>query len=75
MYFPYPYTDPTLAAHMATAMPFHAYAMLPAYVAMTASVARVSMLPPVWAATAWNLALLGAIAGDACACGKANKPS
>jgi hypothetical protein len=75
MHIPNPYTDPTFAAQMAMAMPFPAYAMLPAYATMTAAIARASMLPPVLAATAWNLALLSAFTGDTCTCGKANKPA
>jgi hypothetical protein len=71
MYIPNPYTDPAYAAYMAFAFPFQPNLMLPTFVAASASLARASLLPTVCAATAWNMALLGVLAGNECACGKA----
>ena len=70
MYFPNPYSDPALATYMALAYPYQPYGLLPAYAAATAGFARAAMLVPVCAATAWNLALLGLLAGDASGLGK-----
>jgi hypothetical protein len=71
MYIPNPYSDPAFAAYMAFAFPLQSYLMLPTFVAASTNLARASLLPTVCAATAWNVALLGVLAGTECSCGKA----
>jgi hypothetical protein len=71
MYIPNPYSDPAYAAYMACMFPYHPYFMLPNYAAATAGLARAALLVPVCAATAWNLTMLGLLAGEGSAAGRA----
>ena len=64
MYIPNPYNDPAFAAYMAFMYPYQPYLLLPTFAVAAASVARASLLVPTCAATAWNLAILGLLAGE-----------
>ena len=66
MYIPNPYNDPAFAAYMAFMYPYQPYLLLPTFAVAAASVARASLLVPTCAATAWNLAILGILAGEGC---------
>lgn len=63
MYIPNPYMDPTFPVYMAMTFPLQSYVMLPALMAASTNMVRAASLPPVWAATAWNLAVLSVLAG------------
>ena len=72
MHIPNPYGDPALATYMALMFPYQPYPLLPSYAAAAAGFARAAMLVPVCAATAWNLAMLGLLAGEGLTPGKAD---
>lgn len=73
--FPSPYPDPLFMSYMAVMYPFHSYIMLPAVVAASANIARVSMLAPICASTAWNIAMLDFLVGNPSEAPKAPKPA
>lgn len=75
MYVPNPHTDPAFAAYMAVMLPFHSYLMLPTFVAASANLVRASLLAPVCASTAWNIAMLNLLAGGGLETDGARKPA
>lgn len=75
MYIPNPNTDPAFAAYMAAMLPFYSYLVFPAFVAASANVVRASMLAPICASTAWNIAMLNLLAGGGLEGDNARKPA
>jgi hypothetical protein len=71
MYIPNPYSDAVLAAYMACMFPYQPFLLPPTYAAAAVGIARAALLVPVCAATAWNLTMLGLLAGEECASQKA----
>lgn len=63
MYISNPSTEAALAAYMAATLPFHSYLMFPAFVTASTNAVRASMLAPICASTAWNIAMLNLLAG------------